>query len=95
MAITPEYGEEQVLGRDEAGVQPEPTPSLPGTGVLESEVHERELEARQRLHIDAESNELHVDGKVCERCGMAITVGQDARRLIDGNYVHEVCPPST
>jgi hypothetical protein len=42
--------------------------------------------------MDAEDNELHAPGQVCERCGQTITEGQDVRRLPDGHFVHEVCP---
>ena len=42
--------------------------------------------------IDAESNEAHAPGSVCERCGQIITATQDARRRPDGQWVHEECP---
>jgi hypothetical protein len=38
-------------------------------------------------------HEAHAPGKTCERCGSVITAGHDARRLPDGHWVHEVCPP--
>jgi hypothetical protein len=91
MAITPDNAEPELLGQD-AGVGPPPTFSLPGSDVLESEVQEHEREARERTYLDLEANELHVAGEVCERCGAAITASQDARRLVDGRFVHEVCP---
>ena len=37
-------------------------------------------------------HEAHAPGKVCERCGKAITTGQDVRRRPDGEWVHEICP---
>lgn len=38
-------------------------------------------------------HEAHAPGRTCERCGSVITVHQDARRRLDGLWVHEVCPP--
>ncbi len=38
-------------------------------------------------------NEAHAPGRTCERCGLVITAHQDARRRLDGRWVHEVCPP--
>jgi hypothetical protein len=92
MGITPEYGEEELLGRDEEGVQRRSRPSLPDRDLGESEVHEREIEASERTYVDFEDNELRAPGEVCERCGAVITATQDVRRLPDGRFVHEVCP---
>jgi hypothetical protein len=39
-----------------------------------------------------EDNELHGAGKVCARCGAEIIPGQDVRRRLDGQWVHEICP---
>jgi len=39
-----------------------------------------------------EDNELHVQGQVCQRCGSPITAMQESRRLLDGHWVHEICP---
>jgi hypothetical protein len=39
-----------------------------------------------------DDNEAHAAGKVCARCGAAITAGQDARRRLDGQWVHDICP---
>ena len=39
-----------------------------------------------------DDNELHAPGKICARCGAEIASGQDARRRLDGQWVHEICP---
>ncbi|HXW46720.1 MAG TPA: hypothetical protein VEL03_18160 [Streptosporangiaceae bacterium] len=31
-------------------------------------------------------------GELCERCGMLIAPGQDARRRASGSWAHESCP---
>jgi hypothetical protein len=41
---------------------------------------------------DYDSNELHAAGQTCARCGKVIEPGQDARRHLDGQWVHETCP---
>jgi YgiT-type zinc finger domain-containing protein len=58
----------------------------------ERELYEHEEEERELNYRDTESNELHAPGQVCERCGSAITAAQETRRLLDGRWVHEVCP---
>jgi hypothetical protein len=92
MSLTPEYGDEDLLGRDAAGVQPS-RGVRPEADGPEQELHEEEQEKRERRWMDAEDNELHAPGQVCEKCGQTITEGQDVRRLPDGHFVHEVCPP--
>jgi hypothetical protein len=91
MGITPEYGEEELLGRDEAGVQPSRTLLPPEPGP-EQEVQERDIEGREHARLDPEDNELHAPGQICARCGAVITATQDVRRWPDGRFVHEVCP---
>jgi hypothetical protein len=91
MSLTPEYGEEELLGRDEPGVR-RSTPVRPEENGPEQELHEEEREKRDRRWMDAESNELRAPGQVCERCGQTITESQEVRRLPDGHFVHEVCP---
>ena len=39
-----------------------------------------------------DDNELHAPGEVCARCGAAIAPGQDVRRRLDGQWIHEICP---
>jgi hypothetical protein len=51
-------------------------------------------EAQERLvdsGADLESNELHVSGRTCARCGRAIRPEDDVRRTVSGSYQHEVC----
>jgi len=37
-------------------------------------------------------NEAHAPGMTCALCGALISPGQDVRRRLDGQWVHEVCP---
>jgi hypothetical protein len=92
MSLTPEYGEEELLGRDEAGAERPSTSVRPEPGGPEQELHEEERAKLDRSWMDAEDNELHAPGQVCERCGQIITEGQDVRLRPDGHFVHEVCP---
>jgi len=39
-----------------------------------------------------DDNEAHAPGVACGHCGAVITAGQDVRRRVDGEWVHEVCP---
>ena len=86
----PDYGEE---------MWERPTPAPPELEEEQRELYdgERELyehEAAERdvNRLDPEDNELHAPGQVCERCATVITAMQEARRLPDGHWVHEVCP---
>ena len=81
----PEYGEDE---RRSQGV----LPASPDD-VAEREVQEHAAEEREIEYLEPEDNEAHAPGKVCERCGAVITASQDARRLPDGQWIHEVCPP--
>jgi hypothetical protein len=92
MAITPEYGEEELVDRREEAVERRSAPLRPDQDVLESQVHEEQRQARERVYLDPEENELHAAGQVCARCGAVMTANQDVRRLLDGRYQHEVCP---
>jgi hypothetical protein len=82
----PEYGDEE-RKRFEAEGPPEPQ-----VAEEESEIQEHEREGVEPEFIDAESNEAHAAGQVCERCGQVITAQQDARLRPDGRWVHEECP---
>ena len=53
----------------------------------------RALRDQDQDGSDADDNEAHAPGNVCERCGAVIKPGEDARRRADGKWVHEVCPP--
>lgn len=90
----PEYGEEDRLrqrpGRvrqqsaDAAAPNPEDVP--------EREVEQHERQGREVGYLDPENHEAHAPGTVCERCGAVIATGEDARRLTDGQWIHEACP---
>jgi hypothetical protein len=58
----------------------------------ERELYEHEAAERELDYVDPEDNELHAPGQVCQRCGTVISALQEARRLPDGHWVHEVCP---
>jgi hypothetical protein len=58
----------------------------------ERELYEHEAGGQQVRYPGLEDNELHVQGQVCERCGSPITAIQESRRLLDGHWVHEICP---
>lgn len=42
--------------------------------------------------LEVDDNEAHAPGMVCVHCGAVITAGQDVRRRLDGQWVHELCP---
>ena len=94
MSLTPEYGESEVVegrgdrlkGRVVEGDLP------PGSGPSSREMTEHELAERELLYLDAEDNEAHAPGAICERCGVVIQANQDVRKLADGHWIHEVCP---
>jgi hypothetical protein len=94
MSITPEYGEEERMqqqeereSRDTEGVVSPDRPDL-----AEREIQARDREERELVYLQAEDNEAHAAGQVCERCGTVITANQDVRLLPDGHWIHEVCP---
>jgi len=72
----------------------EPDNMVPGehTSSAEFDLKAEEEEAWEVEHLDPEDNELHVPGHVCQRCGSQISATQDARMLLDGHWIHEVCP---
>lgn len=89
MTITPEFGEEERLSQEEAKLKRQSEGLRPQE---ERELEEQHRAERESTYLDPEDNEAHAPGKVCERCGAVITASQDARRLPDGNWIHEVCP---
>jgi hypothetical protein len=95
MSLTPEYGEGEVVeGREnrlEGRVVEGDLP--PGSRAASREMAERELAEQELLNLDAEANEAHAPGEVCERCGATIKANQDVRKVVDGHWIHEVCPP--
>lgn len=40
----------------------------------------------------ADSNAATAPGKICELCGAVIGASQEARRRVDGEWIHEACP---
>jgi hypothetical protein len=87
MTMPPEYSEEDRMRQQSGQDVPEERLDTP-----EREVREHDREDREVDYLDPEGNEAHAPGQVCPRCGTVITAGQDARRLPDGRWVHEVCP---
>ena len=76
---------------------PEPSPTIleEERGELfegERELYEHEAGEREVRYGGMEDNELHVQDQVCQRCGSPITAMQEARRHLDGSWVHEICP---
>jgi hypothetical protein len=59
----------------------------------EQEIEEHDRAEVELGYLEPEGNEAHAPGEVCERCGAVITASQDVRRLPDGRWIHEVCPP--
>jgi hypothetical protein len=93
MSITPEYGEEELVsGREQRIEERSAGVSSPGESAGEAEVRELAREDRELRTTDFDDNEAHAAGQVCERCGLVIAANQDARRLLDGRWVHEECP---
>lgn len=39
-----------------------------------------------------DTNAATAPGKICELCGVVITASQEARRRVDGEWIHEACP---
>jgi hypothetical protein len=89
MTIQPEYGEEERMRQQQSNaLRPDDQGYL-----VEREIQEHDREDREVEYLDAEDNEAHAPGQVCERCGKVITAREDVRRLPDGHWMHEVCPP--
>jgi hypothetical protein len=94
MSLTPEYGESEVVEGRERRLEGRVVEGdlAPGSVPASREMIERELAERELLYVDAEDNEAHATGEICERCGGAITANQDVRKVVDGRWIHEVCP---
>ena len=96
MAIVSEYGDERLLS-DREGQTEEIEERYDGAlppweDRVERQVEEHGQSERELLYLEPEANEAHAPGEVCERCGSVMTAGEDARLLVDGRWVHEVCP---
>jgi|ERR1039458_6032122 hypothetical protein len=92
MTVRPDFGPE--YGDEERRRWEEEAPPEPAAAEEESELHDHEREDEEVNYLDPESNEAHAPGTVCERCGQVIAAQQDARRRLDGQWVHEECPTS-
>jgi hypothetical protein len=90
MTVRPDFGSE--YGDEERKRWEEEAPPGPGEAEEEREIGEHEREDEEVEFLDPESNEAHAAGQVCERCGQTITAVQDARRRLDGQWVHDECP---
>ena len=91
MTVRPDFGSE--YGDEERKrFEEEEGPPEPDVAEEERDLFERERQEQEVNFIDAESNEAHAPGSVCERCGQVISATQDARRRPDGQWVHEECP---
>jgi hypothetical protein len=95
--MIPEYGDEELIGRQSERLREESEGILPDDreDAPEREMEEREREDRELEYLNPEDNEAHAAGQVCARCGAVITAGQDVRLRADGRWVHEVCPPTS
>ena len=94
MTSRPDFGSDYGQELWEAPAPP-PTELEEEQGELyggERELYEHEAAEREVNRFDPEDNELHAPGQVCARCGSGITAMQETRRLLDGHWVHEVCP---
>ncbi len=90
MTVRPDFGSE--YGDEERKRFEEEAPPGPTEAEEEREYRERRREDEEVEFLDPESNELHAVGQVCQRCGQTITAGQDVRRRLDGQWVHDECP---
>jgi hypothetical protein len=94
ITMIPEYGDEELIGRQSERVREQSEGILPDDreDAPEREIEEHDREDQELEYLDPEDNEAHAPGQVCARCGAVITAGQDARLRADGRWVHEVCP---
>src|SRR6267154_1052772 len=91
MTVRPYFGPD--YGDEERRRFEEEAPPEPQVAEEEGELHDLEREDEEVNYLDPEANEAHAPGQICERCGQVITAQQDARRRLDGRWVHEECPP--
>jgi hypothetical protein len=94
VTIVPEYGDEGLMSEEEERVREESSGPLPAwEDTAQGEVDERRREDEEFTYLDVDGNEAHAAGQVCELCGGVIAPDQDARRRLDGRWMHESCPP--
>lgn len=54
---------------------------------------EERQEVRERNPNEpTDDNAASAPGKICELCGAVIRAGQEARRRVNGEWIHEACP---
>ena len=54
---------------------------------------EERQEAREHNQNEpTDSNAATAPGMICELCGTVIRPGQEARRRVSGEWIHEACP---
>jgi len=96
MSLTPEFAEEELMRQQSERLREQSEGGLPQDreDAPEREIGERDREDREVEYLDPADNEAHAPGQVCARCGAVITAGQDVRLRADGQWVHELCPPS-
>jgi hypothetical protein len=63
-----------------------PGKTLPPQGSEHQEAREHDSNA------SADTNAATAPGKVCGLCGALIKANQEARRRVDGEWIHEECP---
>jgi hypothetical protein len=61
-----------------------PGSTLPSQGSDRQEANEHSS--------SADTNAATAPGKVCGLCGALIKANQEARRRVDGEWIHEACP---
>ena len=61
-----------------------PGQTLPSQGSEQSREHDQ--------NGQADSNAATAPGKTCQLCGAIIKATQEARRRVNGEWIHEACP---
>jgi hypothetical protein len=62
-----------------------PGQTLPSQGSEQSRDHDQN-------GLAADTNAATAPGKICELCGAVIEGTQEARRRVNGEWIHEACP---
>lgn len=70
---------------------PSPGDALPSA---ESERHREDRQDDRERNQDGlvDDNAATAPGKICELCGELISARQEARRRVNGEWIHEACP---
>ncbi len=61
-----------------------PGQTLPSQGSEQSREHDQDGQA--------DTNAARAPGKICQLCGDIIKATQEARRRVNGEWIHEACP---